>query len=707
MTITATDVSVAVNGDIRWDVWDDITTYMFQNGNTSAWTDDTVDANNATTDDVTLAPVQITSAGDVSYFGSTNKFSLVQVKYSTPASITGGTSDWEYWNGTAWTSLTITDPTSKFTAAADTYELSFTPPDAWEYTTINSIEGFYIRLNYSAAPSVITTAPLGDEFELNIGAGSGPYTVLELHRFLQNLADAPDSSGDDLLDIVSSTPSERSTDNIITLNSPYNIDDCMAEHIYDGSVTQAGGDDQYSGLEVVGSVNLTTTLQVIQAGKKYYGEDPFWGTGMEADPTELVLSRMMIKSREGGADINGKRILVVAREFKDSYAEFPVTLGLGIAVAAISTVDDINNNTDASTVSGWTGITNTEGHQAIDLLNGNGEFDYYAKWDYGSYTVTQVYERTKWLSRRGSTSTLYGFTDDGILFRGITHSVQYDNQDASEYFEENEILTWATGTGRILADTEEGVDAGTTGTVYIQLLTGVAPTDGQQIADETGCNADVDTNITPRTVSPQFFGQATGTAIIGAYGICIDPTDGGQYDSFTPLVGVAQSPPNNQDFIVYGLASGEDYVLVTWDDTGIDVDQHTTTATYNTPGVTSIAVSPAIYADTPKTGTIRIQLDDGRYRKIAYTDWTGSTFTIGSTDFSDPDDSTSGNNLFVSYIDKVATGGSEQVTLQYATDRTMFIRVRDGGGTPIKTYESTSPFTDAGGSATASRVSDE
>ena len=77
MTITATDVSVAVNGDIRWDVWDDITTYMFQNGNTSAWTDDTVDANNATTDDVTLAPVQITSAGDVSYFGSTNKFSLV------------------------------------------------------------------------------------------------------------------------------------------------------------------------------------------------------------------------------------------------------------------------------------------------------------------------------------------------------------------------------------------------------------------------------------------------------------------------------------------------------------------------------------------------------------------------------------------------------------------------------------------------------
>jgi len=705
LTITATDVSVAVNGDIRWDVWDDITSCFFNNG-TSGFVDETTDANNATINDVQLPPVQTSDPGDAIYFGSTNKFSLVQVKYSTAGSYSGGTSDWEYWNGSAWSSLTITDPTSKFSASANTYELVFTPPDDWEYTTVNSVEGFFIRLNYSVAATSVTTQPLGDEMELNIGAGDGPYTVLELHRFLQDLADAQSSSGDDLLDIISSTPSERSTDNIITLNSPYNIDDCIAEHLYDGSITQAGGDDQYSGLTVVGSVNQTTTLQVIQAGAKYYGEAPFWGTGMEADAANLILSRMMIKSREGGADIDGKKVLVVAREFNDAYAEFPVTLGLGIAVAAISTVDDINNNTAEATVSGWTGITNTEGHQAIDLQNGNGPFNYYAKWDYGTYTVTQVYERTKWLSRRGSTSTLYGFTTDGILFRGITHSVQYDNQDASEYFEENEILTWATGTGRILADTEEGVDAGTTGIVYIQLLTGVAPTDGQQISDETGCNADVDTNIVARTISPQFFGQATGTAIVGAYGICVDPTDGGQYDSFTPLVGATQSPPNNQDFIVYGLVNGEDYVLVTWDDTGIDVDQHTTTATYNAPGVTSIAVSPAIYADTPQTGTLRIQLDDGRYRRIPYTSWTGSTFTINSTDFSDPDDSTSGNNLFVSYIDQLATGTSESVTIKYASDRTMFIRVRDGGGSPIKTYESTSPFTNAGGSATASRVSD-
>jgi len=61
------------------------------------------------------------------------------------------------------------------------------------------------------------------------GAGDGPYTVLELHRFLQDLADQASPSGDDVVDITSTNPSERSTDNIISLLGSYNTDDTMAE----------------------------------------------------------------------------------------------------------------------------------------------------------------------------------------------------------------------------------------------------------------------------------------------------------------------------------------------------------------------------------------------------------------------------------------------------------------------------------------------
>ena len=78
------------------------------------------------------------------------------------------------------------------------------------------------------------------------GGGSTYYTVLELHRFLQSLADDPQMAGNDLLDITSSDPSDRSTDNIITLNSPFNIDDDAAEQLYDGSITQLDGDVVYS-----------------------------------------------------------------------------------------------------------------------------------------------------------------------------------------------------------------------------------------------------------------------------------------------------------------------------------------------------------------------------------------------------------------------------------------------------------------------------
>ena len=59
--------------------------------------------------------------------------------------------------------------------------------------------------------------------------GSPTYaTVIQFHRWLQDFADQEVSSGDDELDITDSTPSERSTDNIITLKNSYNIDDNAA-----------------------------------------------------------------------------------------------------------------------------------------------------------------------------------------------------------------------------------------------------------------------------------------------------------------------------------------------------------------------------------------------------------------------------------------------------------------------------------------------
>ena len=54
-------------------------------------------------------------------------------------------------------------------------------------------------------------------------------TVIELHRWLRDLQDDPEFSGDDELDIIDVDASERSTDNIITLVNDYTLNAAAPE----------------------------------------------------------------------------------------------------------------------------------------------------------------------------------------------------------------------------------------------------------------------------------------------------------------------------------------------------------------------------------------------------------------------------------------------------------------------------------------------
>ena len=144
------------------------------------------------------------------------------------------------------------------------------------------------------------------------------------------------------------TPFDRSTDQIVALNPPFNIDDTLASHLYDGSVSQNDGDDLYSGLEIIGPVESGTEYMILQDNKVLAA---FWGTGINpgSGAKVLVFSRHLVKSRQGGSDIDSKRITVLVRDLNSTFKRFPVTLGTGNAVAAVANGDDIfNNKTDAA-----------------------------------------------------------------------------------------------------------------------------------------------------------------------------------------------------------------------------------------------------------------------------------------------------------------------------------------------------------------------
>src|SRR3990167_382670 len=572
-------------------------------------------------------------------------------------------------------------------------------------------------------------------------SGSTNYTVIQMHRALQDVADDASYSGDNELDITDVTPSERSTDNIITLINGYNIDDTAAQFLYDGSIIQDNGATIYDGILVYANAGMY--LNIIQNGALATN---FWTTGINADATNGISHRFLLKVRTGGADIDGRRLICTTREFNQSYSEFKINgTSRGNNVAALTYATDLNNQTASATVATWTDITNTTtGYNGIDVNNDTVDEYFYSEWNRAARSINDVYERMKYLTRRGESTTLYGIA--GELFRGITHEITVDTPTGT--FNATEEVTWSGGVGRMLA-----INSTTAPTkMWTQLMTGIAPTDNQTITGTTStATCLMNVTITERTISQPFCGVSTGSALVGAYGFGVEALDLSSADKVFDLNNTQFSPPNFQTGTVSGLVSGEDYVicgpagyrfaydgeasgpftvgetltfgtpagtavLAELHDNGttgfmtigpmlsgsVPTDNSTiegATATANVNGtvrnsfntrqytlngaltgasVTSVVVNGTIATDTPTSGTIRIKRADGTYSKHAYSAWSGSTFTITSHNFS-TNNAANGANTWTSYLDVLCDASSEAFTMVYTSNREMFIRVRDGG----------------------------
>lgn len=552
-------------------------------------------------------------------------------------------------------------------------------------------------------------------------AGAGYYTVIQFHRWLQDLADnasaaISSASSLDYLDITDSTPSERSTDNIITLINGFNIDQTASEHLYDGSIIQAGGADIWDGLVVIAGQGMD--LQIVQNGAIIATD--FWNTipngssfkGLNSDPANGYSHRFMIKVRAAGTDIDGRRLLGQTRVWGYSYSEFKINgTSRGNNVMALTYAADLNNATSDATVGGWTEITNTiQGYNGIDVDNNSTDEYYYSKWNKHTYTINQFYERMKYITRQGSAVTLYGL--NGELLRGITHEVNLTTPRSGTFaaFEE---VSWGVGatagTGQMLA-----INSTTAGTkMWIQLLTGVAPSGSVLITGDSTATATYAGTLVERTLSFPFCGASTGSALIGAYGFGVEATDLAATDKVFDLTNAQVTPPDNRSFAVTGLSSGNDYVLVGPESGGVlDTNQFTLQTTLSTPNVVSVVVNTAIPSDTPSSGTIRVEDNNGNFRRLHFSGRSGSTFTIDTTDGNEDFDginATAGNGVFISYIDKLADATSASYNAVYSTPRALFVRVRFGGTSgsgysdAIKTFESPASFP---GSAAAIRTPD-
>jgi len=547
-------------------------------------------------------------------------------------------------------------------------------------------------------------------------SGSSPSyaTVLELYRWLQELADDAIASGDDELDITNENPGARSTDNIITLLGSYNIDANASEHLYDGSIIQNDGDDIYDGFVNFG--NSDVQIQIIQNGVVL--ADDWWnynGGGLNADSANGISHRFMLPVKASGSNIDGRRIIGICRRFGYTYGEFRINgTARGNNVLALTDAVDLNNSTSSGVVAGWTTITNsTEGYAAIDVNNDGVDDYFYSEWDKDTYTINQFYERMKYLTRDGSSETLYNLS--GELFRGITHEIDVDSPSGT--FSEIESVSWSSGSGQMLA-----INSTTSPTkMWIQLLTGVPPTDGQSITGGTsGASCSVDSNVIDRSslITTPFIGASTGSSLIGGYGVGVEYDDLTNADKLFDLDNSQKVPPNNVTNTVAGLVTGEDRVLVApWDGSTTDTngnpaikkDQLSLNTALTTDNISSVVVAEDIPSDTPTSGYIRVADDNGFERRLHYTSWNNKTFSVDTTDGNEDFNgvnASSGNNVYIAYIDILASSSSQSFTGVYSVDRDLVVIVRDGGSTPIKEFISAWSFTGSAQTITAIRTTD-
>lgn len=134
---------------------------MIANG--SSYKDNSEEAWSPATGDVALGN------NNKMYIGYPEPFDMINVVIATSRS--GGSAAWEYWNGSGWSALTVTDGTAGFSQAAGStvYVVLFTPPEDWAPVSVNSSRNrFYVRVGISrASTKPVLSRIYGDNWETN------------------------------------------------------------------------------------------------------------------------------------------------------------------------------------------------------------------------------------------------------------------------------------------------------------------------------------------------------------------------------------------------------------------------------------------------------------------------------------------------------------------------------------------------------------
>ena len=233
------------------------------------------------------------------------------------------------------------------------------------------------------------------------------FTTLELHAFLQDLADNATASGDDLVSILGSNPSElagkrnASRPMALTLLPTIVIDDATSKWFRFGSIEQGAGQTLYTGLKVLGTLVANSPVYITQSNAKL---SKYWA---DADSPLQIL----VKTKASGTLIDSGNVTVFSRKYGQSFSHFDVNLAAGgEQAAALGTALDGNVVLSAAAAEAvYNTMTVATGDNTHDLGGGAGSLLHKGTITLnGTTTLADAYQALMWASSEASTATLAG-----------------------------------------------------------------------------------------------------------------------------------------------------------------------------------------------------------------------------------------------------------------------------------------------------------
>lgn len=523
------------------------------------------------------------------------------------------------------------------------------------------------------------------------------YTPNNLHYWFSDKGDDANFTGDDVQDRTKPKVSERIGVTDVNFLGNANIDDALSYHLFGGSIQQSSGADEYNAVAIaVVDADGTTEPVIIQNNALLSATTTeYWKNAYMPDSANKINLLIKVKATA----VTDRRVVRFrALEYTRNYFTAPdPTLSGGITPVSLVATDDGNNSTAAGTVATWADALLAYGLQSVDHNNGNGAQPYWAVGDIGTRTKPQFHERQKWVQRRGTSELIHGLNAQLIVGNDLTFA--YDGEGNTVQFNEGEIITFggnSDGTALVLALDDQGI----TGNLYCQRLTGDVPLDNATITGNTsGEVAVVQGTPTDRLIINNLMGGFTGSDFNPAnIGITLEAADAEAGDLFTDLLNAQQQPPDNQVGAV-NTAVGDTITVFPWDgstldavgDRAPDTVRLTSNALVSGAAVTSIVTAETIPTWVPSTGVIRCTLVSGIVKYIPYLSWTGSTFTIASTDFSG-DNLASAAGVMPAPIDGVAIATTTSFTGVYTAnqdkagtgDQKFVVTVKNASGATAK-----------------------